>query len=133
MQLWVNALAEKSVRQNKPAEKFSLWDMLSSLARAAASIKFICMRRLPPHPFCLNFMIDLKLVCWKYLEVKEEELRDLDQNIELKEQLNLHQKQVELLKKEKNLMLQQNKNYKLNLSVNREGILEYQAVNQKQL
>lgn len=66
-------------------------------------------------------------------KVKEEELRDLDQNIELKEQLNLHQKQVELLKKEKNLMLQQNKNYKLNLSVNREGILEYQAVNQKQL
>ena len=55
----------------------------------------------------------------------------IEQNLELKRILNESQTQVQNLKREKESLLEQNRLFKLNLSVNKEGILEYQMVNAK--
>ena len=48
---------------------------------------------------------------------------------------NLIQKQqeVETLKKERCTLMDNNKSFKINLVINKEGIQEYQVVNQKQV
>ncbi|EGR27522.1 hypothetical protein IMG5_194710 [Ichthyophthirius multifiliis] len=65
-------------------------------------------------------------------DARDREFKKIQENKLLKQQLIIKQKEVLEMKKERDNLLKFNKNSKLNLQVNKEGILEYQIVNQKQ-
>ena len=51
----------------------------------------------------------------------------------LRKNLIEKQQEVETLKKERCTLMDNNKSFKINLVINKEGIQEYQVVNQKQV
>ena len=51
----------------------------------------------------------------------------------LRKNLIQKQQEVETLKKERCTLMDNNKSFKINLVINKEGIQEYQVVNQKQV
>ncbi|KAL4466495.1 hypothetical protein ABPG72_016636 [Tetrahymena utriculariae] len=65
-------------------------------------------------------------------DARDKEELKIQNNQQLRQQLIIKQREVQEMRRERDAVLKQNKNFKLNLQVNKEGILEYQIVNQRQ-
>lgn len=55
-----------------------------------------------------------------------------EENVRLKQDLNMHKGELEYLNREKLKLEEDNKDYKRNISLQEEGTLEYQAINYRQ-